>query len=416
MRDGDGKRQTVSSPQPQPDAGPIKPQPILVTRVLDVGPPLVPRQSPPARAPVAKPPPPPAAKPPPAPPAGSAASALGAVPPIGAPPSARTRPEAPDPMMEVGESESLWDSVEALIDDVDAGFGAIVEGGPHTVRDGASSPARSPSGGMSNARELFLELATTHVRHVRDFMIDVKDGQATAEWLTLCEPAMQSVRKMAEQLELKELVAALDGYLAALAAAAGLSGLAVSEEARKYLIAAYEPLIALLPAAFALDAVKSKREGIIVQSLLRQIPSVGKVTVDKLFSSGLSSLDALFSARPDEIAQTTGIDHDIAERITDRFARYKKELQSTTLDDERSGERTRLVELTGELERHQRAYELAEKDDDGAAKRKGRKARESTWLEIKVLLARLGEVDRVAAIDKMQYARRVAELKKLAKG
>jgi len=407
MRDGDGKRQPVASPQSgAPDSGPIKPQPILVTRVLDVGPPLVPRQN----APAAKPPSPPEPR--------SAASALDAIPPIAPPP--RSRPEAPDVMTtEIVEGESLWDSVEALIEDVDAGFGAIVEAegnGPRTVRENPASPARSPSGGLSNARELFLQLATAHVRHVRDFMIDVKAGQATAEWLSLCEPAMQSVRKMAEQLELRELVAALDGYLTALKAAAEHSGLVVDDESRSYLIASYEPLVALLPAAFALDAVKSKREGIIVRSLLFQIPSVGKVTIDKLFSSGLSTLDALFTARPEEIAHTTGIEQDIAEKISERFARYKKELQSTSLDEERSGEHARLTELTNLLERHQRTFEQAEKNEDGAKKRSARKAREAVFLEIKVLLARLGEVERVASIDKMAFAQKVVELRKFSAG
>lgn len=320
---------------------------------------------------------------------------------------------------ELVEGESLWDSVEALIEDVDAGFGAIVEAegsGPRTVREEAARPARSPSGGLSNARELFLELATAHVRHVRDFMIDVKAGQATTEWLSLCEPAMQSVRKMAEQLELRELVTALDGYLAALAAAAAHSGLVVDDESRSYLVASYEPLVALLPAAFALDAVKSKREGIIVRSLLFQVPQVRKVAVDKLFSSGLSTLDALFLARPEEIAHTTGIELDVAEKISERFVRYRRELQSTQLDEERSGERARVAELTSDLERHHRAFELAEKDDDGPKKRAARKAREAVLLELKVLLARLGEVDRVAALDKLPFSQKVAELRKFSAG
>jgi len=392
MRDGDGKGQP-------PDGAPIKPQPILVTRVLEVGPPLVPRQSPPAKG---------------APPKPSAASALDAIPPI----APRTRPEAPDVMKVEAPAESLWDSVEALIDDVDAGFGAIVDegNGPRTQRDNASSIARSPSGGLSNARELFLQLATAHVRHVRDFMIDVKAGQATAEWLSLCEPAMQSVQKMAEQLELRELVTALDAYVKALRAAAESSGLVVDDAARTYLEATYEPLVALLPAAFALDAVKSKREGIIVRSLLLQVPGVGKVTIDKLFSSGLSTLDALFAARPDEIALTTGVDKEIAEKLSERFQRYKKELQSTTLDEDRSGEHQKLAELGRELDKHHRDFERAEKEDDGHAKRAARKAREATWLEIKVLLARLGEVERVAAIDKMPFAQKVTELRKIAGG
>ncbi len=398
MRDGDGKR--------QPDPGPIKPQPVVVTRVLDVGPPLVPRQNPPPKAPDVR----------------SAASALEAIPPIPPPPPpARiARPEAPDVLATeiTVDGDSLWDSVEALIDDVDAGFGAIVaqDNGPHTVRENQPSMSRSPSGGLSNARELFLQLATAHVRHVRDFMIDVNAGQATTEWLSLCEPAMTSVQKMAEQLELRDLATALEAYVVVLKLASESSGLVVDDESRKKLGAAYAPLVALLPAAFSLEAVKSKREGVIVQALLYQVPGVGKVTVDKLFSSGLSSLDALFVARPEEVALTTGIDGELAGKIAERFARYKKELQSTAVDEDRSVERARLGELTEALDREHRAFEAAERDDDSAKKRTARKAREAAFLEIKVLLARLGEVERVGAIDKMAFAQRVVELRKFLGG
>ncbi len=430
--------------QAPPAAPPSQEPAVVVSRVLDVGPPLVPRhrpQAPPPEAPPPVPPPPPV----PAvavPPVRSAAATLGAMPamrpraptlidstpppaqpPRGAPeappPSTRHgRPAAPPVDVELPPSESLWDSVEALLDDVDAGFGAIMDGPPNTLRDpqtGGAVPGtgmKSPSGGMSGARELFAQLATSHVRHVRDFMIDVKSGQATADWLPICEPAVRSVRQMAEQLDLPELCKGLDGYLAALKTAAEESGFSVDGMVRDLLLAAYEPLVTAMPSAFGLDAVKSRREGIIVQSLLLQIPDVRKVTIDKLYANGLTALDAFFLAKADEIALTTGIDRAIAEKIVDRFARYKKELQGGALDEARSFEHKRLDELAGELATQQAAFEEAERKDESSKKRAARKAREAVLLEVKVLMARLGEVERVNVIERLPFSKKVAELRK----
>lgn len=335
------------------------------------------------------------------------------------------RPKAPG-MMDANSgppSESLWDSVEALLDDVDAGFDAVLgDGPPRTLKDpnaglpqagGPTAPVRkADSGGMSSARELFMQLAAAHVRHVRDFMIDVKAGAATSEWLALCVPAVDGVKRMATQLELGELGSALDAYLEALKNAAAESAFSVDGAARERLLATYAPLIAAMPQAFGLDAVKSRREGIIVQSLLLQIEGVRKVTIDKLYAAGLTTLDALYLAKPEEIAQTTGIDPSVAERISERFRRYKKDIQSAVPDEGRSSEHKRLEELAKALGEQQVSFERAERDDDSGRKREMRKAREATFLEIKVLMARLGEVERLAKLDKLPFGQKVNELTK----
>ncbi|CAN5782177.1 hypothetical protein BH09MYX1_BH09MYX1_19330 [soil metagenome] len=321
------------------------------------------------------------------------------------------------------DNESLWDSVEALLDDVDAGFDAVLgEGPPRTQRDpGAGSPQagaiatptkKNDSGGLSSARELFMQLAAAHVRHVRDFMIDVKAGAATSEWLALCVPAVDGVKRMATQLELRELAEQLDAYLEALKSAAEVSTFSVDGAPRERLLATYAPLITSVPQAFGLDAVKSRREGIIVQSLLLQVEGVRKVTIDKLYAAGLTTLDALYLAKPEEIAQTTGVDASIATRISERFKKYKEDVQSAVPDEGRSAEHKRLEELAKALDEQHGAFERAERDDDGARKRDMRKAREVTFLEIKVLMARLGEIERLGRIDKLPFGQKVAELTK----
>src|ERR1022692_2795332 len=83
------------------------------------------------------------------------------------------------------ESPSLADTFASLLNDVDASFGSIQMKKGDSMRPGFDDPARLPSTGLSDVRELF-------------------------------EPAVASLRRAAEKLELPELSRALDDYHAAL--------------------------------------------------------------------------------------------------------------------------------------------------------------------------------------------------------
>ena len=52
---------------------------------------------------------------------------------------------------------------------------------------------------------------------------------------------------------------------------------------------------------------RSLGEAIIVHALLRQIPDVGKVTLDKVYAAGLGALDLMILAKADDVASATGI-------------------------------------------------------------------------------------------------------------
>ncbi len=264
---------------------------------------------------------------------------------------------------------------------------------------------------LTPVRELFAELAANHMRHVRDFMIDVKWGEATREWIDVCIPAVVSLERAATRLEIPELTLSLAKYHEQLVNAYG-EGTTVEGDWKARLLEAYGALVELLPQAFALDRDKSQRETVIVQSLLLQIPDVRKVTIDKLHASGLTSLAALFDAKPDEIAQVAGIPQALAERIVDRFQEYRRELAEASPQDARAREREKLTELTASLKEHHEGYS-ATNDWTPELKAKKRalfRAREETWLAISLMLARFGEVDRLRGIEKVPFAQRIAQL------
>ena len=264
-------------------------------------------------------------------------------------------------------------------------------------------------------RELFAELAANHMRHVRDFMIDVKWGEATRDWIEICIPAVTSLRRAAERLELGELAPTLDRFGAALVATSSdpASARTIEGASKERLLDDYGQLVAILPQAFALDRDKSRREAVIIQSLCLSVPDVRKVTIDKLHAAGLTSLKTLFEAKADEISQVAGIPEALAQRIVERFQAYRSELQNASPQDARASERERLAVLTVQLREQHDGYDEASEGWSPEAKARKRelfRQREETWLAISLLLARFGEVERIQGIEKVPFAQRITQL------
>jgi hypothetical protein len=300
-----------------------------------------------------------------------------------------------------------------LQSDLDAAFGALVEvpNGVSRAHGRLPAPAHS-DGAVSEVRELFASLAANHMRQVREFMIGVKWGEAPRDWIPICEPAVGSLLRAAKEMDLADLCVALDGYREALARAAETSDATIAESTRVSLMTAYAKLADLMPQAFGLDGERGRRETIIVHALLQQVPDVRKVTIDKIYAAGLTNLDNLFLARPDEISATTGIGENLASRIVERFQKYKKEIASLA-DATRAAERKRLGELASELRALHQDFERAARgwsDDERADKKKFRQARAEALLHVKVLLARLGEVDRLGRIERVPFERKIEQL------
>jgi hypothetical protein len=244
-------------------------------------------------------------------------------------------------------------------------------------------------------------------------MIDVKWGEATREWIEICIPAVTSLRRAAERLELGELAFGLDRFGAQLRATSGDTSRTIEGNSKERLLDEYGQLVAILPQAFALDRDKSQREAVIIQSLCLSVPDVRKVTIDKLHAAGLTSLKTLFDAKADEVSQVAGIPESLALRIVERFQAYRSELQNASPQDARASERERLTTLTAQLRAQHDGYEEAAgawTSDSKAKKRDLFRGREETWLAISLLLARFGEVERLRGIEKVPFAQRIAQL------
>jgi hypothetical protein len=332
-------------------------------------------------------------------------------------PAAQPRP-SPIHEPEVDQSWSVPparqepDATNKLLNDLDEAFGAIVDsanGSRRSMRPSASPP---PTASIAELRELFSSLAANHMQQVRDFMIGVRWGEAPRDWVPICEPAVASLLRAAKEMDLADLASALESYREALSRAADATGTTIAGATRDGLVAAYGKLSDLMPEAFGLDGERGRREAIIVHALLQQVPEVRKITIDKIYAAGLASLDNLFIAKPDEIAATTGMSESLAASIVEKVQRYRQEIASLT-DATRAAEKNHLAKLATELrELHEQFESVASAwSDDGHAKKKHlRQARAVALLQVKVLLARLGEVDRLAQLERLPFERKIEQL------
>ncbi len=294
------------------------------------------------------------------------------------------------------KSDSIGSAIESLIGSQDA----------------------APAHGVSTARDLeevrrtFDEVAAVHVAQVRDVMLELHYGDASAAWIEATQPALRSLRAMAQQLELADLCAALDGFCAA-AEATVKAGAVVGEVQRAELGKRYQKLIELIPKAFALDAERDRREPIIVEALLYQVDGVEKPTIDKLFSIGLGKLDALLRANAEDMAAVAGLQLWLAEAIVDKLRSYRGGGATAVSAPDPVAERKQLADLLIILSIQNDEYNHASAqwtEEARAKKRASRRQREEIFLRIKVSLARLGERDQLARLEKLPYGERIAQL------
>ena len=352
------------------------------------------------------------------------------------PPEAfRTAPsalEAPAPAPKAARPQEA-EETQRLLDDLDAGFESIVRPSAPVVwigspsADGASPPAAGDAGAvaapaaearaaqheadMAEVRELFAGIAPAYARPLRDFMLEVAWGEPTPEWLDVVRPATEALRRAAAAVELPAVDAALEDFAAALELASGEPS--YRAEVRETLGAAYAKLVEAMPAVFALEGERSRREPIIVRSLLLQVPGVRKVAIDKLYAAGLHGLDVFYAAHPRELAEASGLDEALAAAICERFQRYRRELGELSPDRGHARERAELEVLTAALARQHEEHEgaaVAWSPDATARRASARKERGDTLLRIDALLAHLGEVDLQRTLARVPFHQKIREL------
>jgi hypothetical protein len=156
----------------------------------------------------------------------------------------------------------------------------------------------------------------------------------------------------------------------------------------------------------------AESESIILNSLLKQIKGVGRVTIGRLFSAGLVSLESFYLAEPGDLAAASGIKVALAERICERFRNYRSVAE---LASDRGHVVRRLEQLVDELRSAQFEFKKATLEEwythaPSRAKAKSRRTRQQTMWKINVALAELGELVLLRALKDEVYDKRLERL------
>ncbi|HEU4731393.1 MAG TPA: helix-hairpin-helix domain-containing protein [Kofleriaceae bacterium] len=265
---------------------------------------------------------------------------------------------------------------------------------------------------LAEVRRVFNDVAVIHVAQVRDVMLELRYGDAQPGWIESTQPALRSLRAMAAQMELVDLCEALDEFCVAVDAA--VSGRARIDDAGKTaLLGTYQRLIELIPQAFELDAERDRREPIIVEALLYQVPGVEKRTIEKLFAVGLSRLDALMRASSEELAVVAGIRPELSDAIVQQLQTYRAGASSALAAPDPGAERRQMGDLLIMLSVQNDDFNHAATmwtDEARARKQEARKQREQIYQRIKLALARLGERELLSRLEKLPFNDRITAL------
>jgi hypothetical protein len=277
---------------------------------------------------------------------------------------------------------------------------------------------------MAAVRAAFERVAVAQLQPVRNFMIELGWGEAQVRWIEQVTPPLASLRRALASLapppqdaqaawdpKLSELAAVLDRFTVALGEVGRGGAGAISGPPRDALAEAYRPLADRLPGAFAIEGERGRREPLIVESLLQQLPELDPLAFGRLGAVGLGRLENLLRVSAEEIAYVAAVPPALAVAVVDKVAEFQRGVPAGVSGDVAA--RCPLEPLLNRLDACHQAHERAStgwSEHEVASKRQARRDRERAWLALRAALARLGEVDLVLALDKLPYGRRIEEL------
>ena len=316
--------------------------------------------------------------------------------------STRAAPTKPSPRKakKSDESPSIARAVSDAIDGIEH----------HGAEPAGEGTLRSDAKSTEELELLFRRIAAEHARHLRDFAFELSIGNPGKQWVELCSASLSTLLRAAEKMNQVRLTGALTGLGRALDEAKKSPASRIEGRVKERLLERYASLQRIFPEAFAEQGQRDRREPIIVDALLRLTPGVHRLAIDKLYAAGLDRLSTLCTAKPDEVAQTTGLAPELCRRIVQQFQNYEQERSAIVLDESRSAERRKLSELVRQLERYHADFREAEAEEDTRRRREARKRRDTIGRTIALVLAQLGETELLQDLERVSVDRKLDRL------
>jgi hypothetical protein len=252
------------------------------------------------------------------------------------------------------------------------------------------------------------------LRQVRDYLIEVDlEADPKGHALEVCREVLGSLNGSVQSLD-KELADACHELSRALdVAKTGATHASLKDLNR--VKEKYNKVATLVPELGDFEDQKRHRMELTAKAIVEQVPGLGPLQREKLKAAGFDDIQRLCGASPKTI-QSAGLSEELAQRVFERIARYKRRLNSIPPEADRTAERQRLRRLTNLLKQQNHKFETLTNDwskGSQSARRQVRDERAETMSQVTLLLARLGELGMAEKLAKLPFDKKACELERL---
>ncbi|MBN1652829.1 MAG: hypothetical protein JXA30_03555 [Deltaproteobacteria bacterium] len=257
---------------------------------------------------------------------------------------------------------------------------------------------------------VFTEVAQKKAKAIRDFALELSLGLTPKNWVSYCLDAVQAIARAADGLKRMELQDALAQFKQQLDQANQQSGPNLSPTSIAELRGSHAKLAEQMPEGCALGDISASRERLLVESLLLQVPGVGRNIVKQIEPKPIGKYRALCTADAKEIARQTGLDHEVAGAVAENFNAFQKSRESSDPESRLERLGRGLAELSQQLDRLHREFVRADAEGDRERKRNARREQASRLAQIEVLLADYAELELLRSLRPLPVQKKIEAL------
>ncbi len=315
------------------------------------------------------------------------------------------------------ELEGFDTFVDGFLEELDDVFDGITEKKQAKKEEINEKNLKLSENEEKEVENLFLSISSAYLKPVKDFIGELKNGAVSKDWIDICLSSLKLIEDAGTKLSYDKVVNIINRFKRLMLLAKGKEAKYISHGIRAQLLKEYANLSLLLPEVFALSKEHStkgsRKDTIIVTSLLKMIPGVGPVTRNKLILAGMNTLDKYYMATPKDLMLVSGIKYEQAEKIVEKFKEYKKSLRvKTNMFNQREVSLVKLMEELKMLKEVHKKYKEATRlalysPEYEKLKNKLKLKRQKVMWKINIILAELEEIRMLEDFKKMIFDRRI---------
>jgi hypothetical protein len=243
------------------------------------------------------------------------------------------------------DEETFIQSILEQIENIDGGNdpfdAAVAVDGPTPAEvvsrtlDGALAAQSAEDGGAIDVRtpgELLADSAGFYVKPLRDFVREVeRDLEAHREtssaWLGQASGTLETLLAAAGAAGETELREALSRLERAVHRQRQTGSDVLTPAFCGYVLTEYRRLAEILPSAFAVSLeggdLELKKRTLLLKFLLRQVPEVDDLAVNKVLAAGFNTFEDVAETPPDDLARASGLPRKLADKIFMKIYQYE---------------------------------------------------------------------------------------------